>query len=100
VSPGRAGPVFRFDRCSTPSFLKTLCNLVTAQVRGGWSGRQGLCISKKIFQKAMDIYIAIQSVCLCAYLPVMFPHIVLIRLNMSSYFLQHMAAQSLNLFQY
>jgi len=52
VSPGRAGPVFRLDRCSTPpSFLKTLCNLVTAQVRGGWRDRQGLCISKKSFKK-------------------------------------------------
>ena len=29
----------------------------------------------------MDIYIAILSVCLCAYPSVMFPHIVLRRLN-------------------
>ena len=29
----------------------------------------------------MDIYIAIQSVCLCAYPSVMFPHTVLRRLN-------------------
>jgi len=69
---------------------------------GAWRlvRQAGVVHFKKIFQKAMAIYIAIQSVCLCAYPSVMFPHIVLKRLNISSYFLQHMVAQSLNFFQY
>ena len=38
-------------------------------------------------------------VCLCAHPSIMFPH-VLKRLNISSYFFQHMVAQSVNFFQY
>ena len=59
--------------------------------------RQGLCISKKFFQKALDIHIAFLSVRPSARPSVVFPHIVLKRLNISSYSLQNMAlaAQSL-----
>ena len=42
---------------------------------------KGCAFLKKISQNATDIYIAIQSVCLCAYPSVTFPHIVLKRLN-------------------
>ena len=61
------------------------------------------CAFLKTFQKALNIYTAILSVCPCAHPSVMFLHmyIVLKRLNMSSYFLQRLdVAQSFIFFQY